>query len=95
MDTKIKAVVLRTQKLGATKLFFTNRLGFKIKEFSHQHFVIHTNGLRIVFLQSEKEFDVELYIDSKSETFTRLKDPNNIKVVVNCFESKIILKDVN
>ncbi len=82
MDTKIKAVVLRTQKLSATKLFFENDLSFRIKEFSHQHFVVHTKGLRILFLQSENEFGVELYIDSESGNFTSLKDPNDIKIVV-------------
>ncbi len=45
MAAKIKAIVLRTQKLSATKLFFENDLGFRIKEFSHQHFVVHTKGL--------------------------------------------------
>ena len=58
------------------------------KEFSHQHFVVHTKGLRIVFLQSENEFDVELYIDSESGNFTRLKDPNDVKIVVKCFENE-------
>ena len=82
MDTKIKAIVLRTQKLSATKLFFENDLGFRIKEFSHQHFVVHTKGLRILFLQSENEFGVELYTDSESGNFTSLKDPNDIKIVV-------------
>jgi catechol-2,3-dioxygenase len=82
MDTKIKAIVLRTQKLSATKLFFENDLGFRIKEFSHQHFVVHTKGLRILFLQSENEFGVELYIVSESGNFTSLKDPNDIKIVV-------------
>jgi len=82
MDTKIRAVVLRTQKLSATKLFFENDLGFRIKEFSHQHFVVHTKGLRILFLQSENEFGVEFYTDFESGNFTSLKDPNDIKIVV-------------
>jgi len=88
MDTKIKAVVLRTQKLSATKLFFETDLGFIIKEFSPRHFVVHTRGLRVVFIESENEFDVELYIDSESGNFTRLKDPNDVKIVVKCFENE-------
>lgn len=82
MAAKIKAIVLRTQKISGTKLFFENDLGFKIKEFSHQHFVVHTKGLRILFLQSENDFGVELYIDAESRNFTSLKDPNDIQIVV-------------
>jgi hypothetical protein len=88
MASNIISVALRTQKLSATKLFFENDLGFRIKEFSHQHFVIHTKGLRVVFIESENEFDVELYIDSESGNFTRLKDPNDVKIVVKCFENE-------
>ena len=90
MDTKIKAVVLRTQKLSATKLFFETDLGFIIKEFSPRHFVVHTRGLRIVFLESENKFDVELYVDSKTINYTNLIDPNDIRIVVNCFGSESI-----
>jgi hypothetical protein len=88
MASNIISVALRTQKLSATKLFFENNLGFKIKESSYKHFVIHTKGLRVVFIESENEFDVELYIDSESGNFTRLKDPNDVKIVVKCFENE-------
>jgi catechol-2,3-dioxygenase len=62
MASILKSVVLKTQKLSTTKLFFEEVLGFKIKESSYQHFVVHTKGVRIVFLESETEFGVELYI---------------------------------
>jgi catechol-2,3-dioxygenase len=64
MSSRIISVVLRTKILDTTKLFFENNLGFKIKEYSHQHFVIHTKGIRIVFLESETELEPELYIET-------------------------------
>ena len=36
MANKIKAIVLRTQKLSATKLFFENDLGLRIKSLAQQ-----------------------------------------------------------
>jgi hypothetical protein len=45
------------------KLFFENHLGFKIKECSLQHFVIQLKGVRIVFLETETEFETELCIE--------------------------------
>jgi hypothetical protein len=90
MASNIISVALRTQKLSATKLFFENNLGFKIKESSYKHFVIHTKGLRVVFIESENEFNVELYVDSKTVNHTKLIDPNDIRIVVNCFGSESI-----
>lgn len=92
MDTKIKAIVLRTQKLSATKLFFENDLGFRIKEFSHQHFVVHTKGLRILFLESETELEPELYIETDMINCTNQIDPNGIKLYLKQFNKEPIDK---
>lgn len=94
MASDLKSVVLRTQKLSTTKLFFENILGFKIKESSYQHFVVHTKGVRIVFLESETELDIELYIDSNTINSTNLTDPNGIKLIVNKVENERIKKAV-
>lgn len=80
MDSRIVSVVLRTKNLNSTKLFFENHLGFKIKECSLQHFVIHSKGVRIVFLETETEFETELYIEANTINCTRLIDPNGIKL---------------
>jgi catechol-2,3-dioxygenase len=90
MIANLKSVVVRTQKLSTTKLFFENVLGFKIKESSHQHFVVHTKGVRIVFMESETELDIELYIDSNTTNCTNLTDPNGIKLIVNKVENESI-----
>lgn len=88
MASNLKSVVLRTKKLSTTKLFFENVLGFKIKESSHQHFVVHTKGVRIVFMESETELDIELYIDSATINSANLTDPNGIKLIVTQVENE-------
>lgn len=81
MVTGLKSVVLRTPALSETKQFFEQSLGFRITEYSHQHFVLHSKEIRIVFMRSESHLEVEMYIDTKGEQPVYLQDPNGIKVV--------------
>lgn len=92
MSSRIISVVLRTKILDTPKLFFENNLGFKIKEYSHQHFVIHTKGIRIVFLESETELEPELYIETDITNCSNLFDPNGIKLYLNKFKKEPIEK---
>jgi S-adenosylmethionine hydrolase len=85
MSSSIKSVVFKTPNLNATKSFFENSHGFKIKESSLQHFVLASKGLRIVFLESEADFEIELYMDSKTENLSNIKEPNGIKIRVKDF----------
>lgn len=64
--------------------FFTAQLGFTISEFSLTHFVIFSKGIRIVFIGSDAELEVELYLGKSSgESFTILEDPNQIKIIIS------------
>lgn len=92
MNSRIISVVLRTKILETTKLFFENNLGFKIKEYSHQHFVIHTKGIRIVFLESDTELEPELYIETNILNCTNQIDPNGIKLYLKQFDKEQIDK---
>ena len=80
----MKAVVFKTPRLKETMRFFTDQLGFTINEYSPTHFVIHSKGIRIVYIKSDTEPDVELYLrKSFSESFTILEDPNQIKIIIS------------
>lgn len=93
MASEIKAIVFKTPLLKATKLFFENMLGFQIKETSLMHFVIYSKNLRLVFLKSERDFEIELYINEKDKSekclsekcdehsFETSVDPNGIKMI--------------
>ncbi|WP_291143896.1 hypothetical protein [Flavobacterium sp. UBA7680] len=92
MASEIKAIVFKTPLLKATKLFFEN-IGFQIKETSLMHFVIYSKNLRLVFLKSERDFEIELYTNEKESSekcltekcnehsFETSEDPNKIKVI--------------
>lgn len=85
MAPRVNSVVLRTQYLSTTKLFFESCLGLRIKEASAKHFVLHTKGLRLVFLDSDSDFGIELYVDVKKESPTTpgcFQDPNGIRIFV-------------
>lgn len=85
MKPEIKAVVFRTSRLTATKCFFKDRLGLRISESSATHFVIHSKGVRIVFITSEggPTPEVEIYLgDTPAAKLTVLEDPNHIKIVI-------------
>jgi len=90
MATKIKAVVFRTSQLKTTKDFFATKLGFVIKESSVTHFVIHSKGIRLLFVESNNDVEAELYMSSKLEqhitktqTLTERRDPNGIKIIIS------------
>ena len=74
MPTELKAVVFRTSKLKETKDFFVSVPGLVIKESSVTHFVIHSKGIRLLFVESGNDLEVELYL-SKSVS---LSDENNL-----------------
>jgi hypothetical protein len=84
VNTHLRAVVLKTPRLKETLSFFVNQLGFIIKESSPTHFVIHSKGIRILFVESNNGLEVELYLAHRisKELFVR-DDPNHIKIIVS------------
>lgn len=94
MAAEIKAIVFKTPLLKETKLFFENRSDFQIKETSLRHFVIYSKNLRLVFLKSERDFEIEIYTNETEDSiekglnetpdqssFKTSVDPNGIKVI--------------
>jgi len=80
----LKALVLKTSRLKETLAFFIDQLGFIIKESSLTHFVIHSKGVRIVFIESKDELEVEFYLNKTlEESLTILEDPNHIKIIIS------------
>jgi hypothetical protein len=94
MAVEIKAVVFKTCNLKATKEFFASTLRITIKESSTTHFVIHSKGIRLLFVESDKDFEVELYTSSKAEELIaknseirKCEDPNGIKIIISDYHS--------
>ena len=86
MLPSLKSIALRTSKLSETKDFFQNELGFEIGESSHEHFVLYSKDVRIVFISSDsKTLEVEIYIGELFSRIENKKDPNNIKII-GCFD---------
>jgi hypothetical protein len=57
-------------------------VGMKIEETSASHFVIYAKGIRILFVASNNDGEVELYFVQKSiEGLTVRVDPNQIKII--------------
>jgi catechol-2,3-dioxygenase len=88
MPAELKAVVFRTSKLKETKDFFINELGFIIKESSITHFVLQAKGIRILFVETGNDFNVELYVRKRLNAAAKNKltlheDPNNIKIIIS------------
>jgi catechol 2,3-dioxygenase-like lactoylglutathione lyase family enzyme len=99
MPTKLKGVVFRTSKLKETKDFFVSELGLVVKESSVTHFVIHSNGIRLLFIESGNDLEVELYLSKalnpsdennlilsstpKIPVLTICEDPNGIKIIIS------------
>lgn len=80
----LKAVVLKTYRLKETRDFFETKLGMNIEESSVTHFVIYAKGIRILFVESNKNLEVELYLSKKSaEGITLREDPNQIKIIIS------------
>jgi len=95
MASRIKAIVFKTKQLQATRNFFNSIPGLRISEASAQHFVVHSKGIRLVFLESANGFEIELYVqdgagkdtkeikpDLSSADFSSYKDPNGITIVI-------------
>ena len=99
MAAKIKAVVFRTSRLKETKEFFIATLGVAIKESSMTHFVIHSKGIRLLFVESDNDLEVELYLSKilnpsgennltlhsnpKIPELIICEDPNGIKIIIS------------
>lgn len=84
MKPQIKAVVFRTPRLAATMAYFIDQLGFLIREYSTTHFVIHSKGIRLLFVESTSSLEVEIYLDNTpAEKLTVLEDPNHIKIIIS------------
>jgi catechol-2,3-dioxygenase len=78
----LKALVLKTSRLKETLDFFETMVGVKIEESSASHFVIYDKGIRILFVASNNDGDVELYFTQKSiDGLTVCLDPNQIKII--------------
>jgi hypothetical protein len=83
MKPVLKAIVFRTARLKETKIFFES-LGLPPVESSPTHFLIYSNHLRVLFMASEEDFGVEVYLcDKTKENLTILKDPNQIKIILS------------
>ena len=84
MKPILRAVVFRTSRIRETRDFFETTLGMKIMESSPTHFVIYTEGLRVLFVESNSSLEVEFYLSKKStEHLVVLEDPNQIKMIVS------------
>jgi hypothetical protein len=108
MAAEIKAVVFKTPKLKETKIFFTSELGFVIKESSVTHFVIHSKGIRLLFVESGNDLEVELYLSKvlsssdennltlhsspKNSGLAFCEDPNGIKIIISETSDNIKIK---
>ena len=95
MPPVTKAVVIKTPHLKASLKFFRHTLKLRITERSARHFVISTQGVRLVFVAAVKDFEVELYFadplqgenskaasQSKAAPVKHYKDPNGITVII-------------
>jgi catechol-2,3-dioxygenase len=84
MKPAIKAVVFRTPMLITTKAFFRDQLGLVIREQSVTHFVIHSKGTRILFVETTDDPKVEIYVENAlAGKLTVLEDPNHIKIIIS------------
>lgn len=89
MKPCLKALVLKIARFRETRQFFETKLGMKIGESSTTHFVIHTKGIRILFVASDSDLEVELYLTQGSiESLTTHADPNQIKIISSPTKSK-------
>ena len=80
---QLKAIVFRTNRLKETRFFFETVLEMKVKECSLTHFVIHAGDIRILFVETNTDSEVEWYCSKKTGGgITLLKDPNQIKIII-------------
>jgi hypothetical protein len=84
MKPQIKAVVFRTPRLTATKAFFMDQLEIPIAEYSATHFVIHSKGVRLLFVETTGDPEVEMYFgNTAAKKLTVQEDPNHIKIIIS------------
>jgi hypothetical protein len=101
MPANIKAVVFKTPQLKASRVFFETVLKLPVNESSAKHFVIYSKRLRLVFVESISDFEVEIYVNDKMKNlapesladltipgFENYKDPNGIRVIITRQEIK-------
>jgi catechol-2,3-dioxygenase len=80
---QLKAIVFKTSRLKETRVFFESVLGMKIRENSLTHFVIHAGDIRILFVETNTDPEVEWYCSKKTGGgIILLKDPNQIKIII-------------
>ena len=61
----------------------------KIEESSASHFVIYEKGIRILFVASDTDLEVELYLSrGLAESLTVQADPNQIKIISSPTKTK-------
>jgi hypothetical protein len=83
VKTVIRAIVFRTPLLKETEMFFRDTLALTIRESSPTHFLIYARGIRIVFMETKEDPEVEIYLSSETQRqICILKDPNLIKVII-------------
>ncbi len=92
MATEVKAVVFKTQFLKEIKEFYTCTLGLKILESSKNHFVIFSKGLRLLFVSSNQDFEVELYLH---DIVRRVIKKNRAKQSNSSRAGLFVLEDLN
>jgi len=85
----LQALVLKTPRFRETQKFFTTKLGMKIEESSASHFVIYDKGIRVLFVASDTDLEVELYFTrGLAESLTVQADPNQIKIISSPTKTK-------
>ncbi len=84
MKTIIRAIVFRTPRLKETEKFFSETLGLPFLESSPTHFLLYAKSIRIVFMETNSEPEVELYLSGEhAAPFCILVDPNQIKIIIS------------
>ena len=84
MPLQLKAIVFRTVRFKETLEFFREQLGCVIIESSPTHFVIHSQGIRILFVDTNENPEIEFYFTkSPAKELEVQEDPNNIKIIVS------------
>lgn len=88
MTVVLKAILFHTRQLKETRLFFEAQTGVRIVESSPTHFSLHSNGIRVVFIQcDDDQTGTGFYLQSDEERgpgkrLTQLQDPNGIAVIL-------------
>jgi len=81
MSAALRAVVFKTTKFKATKAFFETEPGLPVKEFSNQHFVVFSKGIRLVFLECNDDFEVDFYVNGKPNKESSKNDKMQVGIL--------------